>query len=355
MRVVMLTHQVDREATFFAFTHGWVAALARRVEHLEVICQHAGVVDLPDNISLHSLGKEEGRSKGGQFRVLQRILWGILPHADVIFSHMIPRYALLAAPGALRFGVPIVQWYTLGHADLELRLAHVIVRRVVTASRESFPLAGRKVTPIGHGIDFARFTPAERPAAARQVLAVGSLTPWKGIETLIDAAALLAARPGFDDVTFTWVGGELPSPLTPAGYRAALEARIVERGLAGRFRLAGSVSYLDLPDLYRGAAALAHLSKTGSIDKAPLEALGCGIPVVATDAVYRDVLGDQAARLMARPGDAPDVADRLGDVLALPPERRRDLALGLRARAVEQHGLEGMMDRLVRVLVEAAA
>ncbi|GAB4479211.1 MAG: hypothetical protein Kow00124_24530 [Anaerolineae bacterium] len=355
MRVLMLTRQVDREATFFAFTHGWVAALARRVERLEVICQSAGAVDLPDNVSLHSLGKDAGISKGAQLRALQRLLGQLLRHTDVIFSHMIPRYALLAAPGALRFRVPMVQWYTLGHTNLELRLAHAIVRRVVTASRESFPLPSRKVTPIGHGIDFTRFTPAEGPAAARQVLAVGSLTPWKGIETLIDAAALLTARPGFEDVTFTWLGGELPAPLTPPGYRAAIEARIAERGLAGRFRLAGPVSYPDLPDLYRGAAALAHLSGTGSIDKAPLEALGCGIPLVATDAVYRDVLGDEAGRLMARPADAADVASRLGDLLALAPEERRALALRLRERAVEQHGLEGMMDRLVRVLAEAAA
>lgn len=352
MRVMMLTRLVDRDDARVGFTHAWIAALAARVAHLDVICQERGAVDLPANVALISAGKERGAGRVGQLLAFQRAIWPRMRRADVVFGHMIPRYTLVAAPATLVFGVPVVQWYTHGHVDAELRLAHALVRRVVTASPESFRLPSQKTTVLGHGIDFERFAPAEAKSPGRTVLSVGRLSPVKGLETLIDAAGLLLDRPGFEDVTFRVAGDE---PDESSGYRAALEARISARGLGGRFQLAGAIPHSEVIPFYQTGSVMVSLSRTGSLDKAVLEAMGCSLPVLVTGVVYASLLGDDVSRLRAREGDAADVADKLADLLARSPEERAALGLTLRARAVKEHSLEGLMDRLVGVFEEVAA
>lgn len=354
MRVLMLTRQVNPSATFFAFTHGWIRALAARVAQVDVICQEGSDDGLPANVTVVSLGKNRGISKVKQWRTFEQAAFRFVPHADVVFGHMMPQYAIAAMPAAVSFHKPVVQWYTLGHVEPSIRLAHRLVNRVVTASRESFPLPSRKLTVIGHGVDFSRFTPADAgpPPGPRIVLAVGSLTPWKGIERLMDAASLLLGQPGYEDVAFHWLGGELSGGLTPDGYRSSLEALIRAKGLDGRFHLLGAVPYPEVPAYYRRSTMLASLSQTGSIDKDILEAMGCGLPVVVTGPHYAHLFGDETPRLLARFEDPADIAAKIRAVLDRPPEARRALGLDLRERALAQHGLDGMMDRLVEVFSE---
>ena len=315
----MLTRLVDRDDPRVGFAHAWVTALAARVAHLDVICQERGAVDLPANVWLASLGKERGAGRARQLLESQRLAWSRMGQVDVVFGHQIPRYTLAAAPAAMLRGVPVVQWYTHGHVGLELRLVHALARRVVTASPESFRLPSRKALVLGHGIDFERFAPAQsRPPGGRVVLSVGRLSPVKDVETLIDAAGLLAGRPGFEDVRFV-VAGEEP-PESPSGYREALEARVAAHGLGGRFRFVGPVPYSEVVAFYQTGSVLVSTSRTGSVDKAVLEAMGCGLPTLVTGEAYGPLLGAGRSHLQAREGDAADVAGKLAELLARAPE-----------------------------------
>lgn len=343
----MLTRMVDKENPRVGFTHAWIEALAARVIHLDVVCQERGAADLPANVWLGSAGKECGVGRVRQLMAFQQLIWPRMREADVIFGHMIPRYTLVAAPAAISFRVPMVQWYTHGHVGLELRLAHALVQRVVTASPESFRLLSRKTVVLGHGIDFERFSPAQGgPSGERVVLSVGRLSPVKDLETLIDAAALLFEQPGFNDVRFVVAGEE---PQNAAGYQAALEARIAARGLGERFQMVGAVPYSEVVALYRASSVMVSLSRTGSLDKAVLEAMGCGLPTLVTGTAYTSLLGDAESRLRAREGDPADIADKLAELLARPSEERASLGVALRARAMAQHSLDSLMDKLVDV------
>jgi glycosyltransferase involved in cell wall biosynthesis len=355
MRVMMLTRLVDENDPRVGFAHGWVKELAARVDHLDVICQERGVTDLPANVSLVSAGKEQGAGRIEQLVAFQRAIWPRMLKADVVFGHMIPRYTLVAVSAAKAFGVPIVQWYTHGHVGLELRLVHTLARRVVTASPESFRLPSRKAQVLGHGIDFNRFVPVSaggQPPSDRVVLSVGRLSPVKDLETLIDAAELLLERLGFDDVRFVVAGQEPPEA---RGYRAALEKRITTLGLGDRIQLAGAIPHTKVVSFYQSGSVMVSLSRTGSLDKAVLEAMGCGLPVVATGRVYAPLLGDAEQHLRPREGDPADVADKLAVLLARPSQERKVLGQSLRARAVQEHSLEGLMGKLVTVFGEVAS
>lgn len=348
MRVLMLTRRVDREDWLAGFAHGWIAALAAhpRIQHVEVICLERGAYDLPPNVHVTSMGKERGAGRLREFFTAQRAIARAIRRTDVVFAHMIPRYALIATPWAKAFRVPMVLWYTHQHVSLELRLAHALVNRVVTASPESFTLPSRKVTVIGHGIDLSRFHPAEQPPTERLVLAVGRLSPIKHYEALIAAAARLALRPGFEDVCFAIVGGTTPQY---PDYDDRLQALIADLHLAGRVQLLGPIPYEEMPALYRRAAFTVNLCPTGGVDKVVLESLSSGVPTLVHNKAFLPLLGEEAERLFCPSLDPEDIAERLAALLALPEAERAALGVRLAARVRNEYSLEGLMERLVGV------
>ena len=348
MRVLMFTRRVDREDWLAGFAHGWIAALAAHphIEGVEVICLEQGVYDLPAHVRVTSMGKERGAGRLREFLTAQRAIAQAIRHTDVIFVHMIPRYALIVAPWAKAFRVPLVLWYTHQSVSLELRLAHALANRVVTASPESFTLPSRKVTVVGHGIDLSRFYAAERPPAERLVLAVGRLSPIKHYEALIAAAARLATRPGFEDVCFAIAGGATPQH---PHYGEQLRALIADLRLGGRVELLGPVPHEEMPALYRRATVTVNLCPTGGVDKVVLESMASGVPALVHNKAFLPLLGEEAARLFCPDLDPDRIAEQLATLLTLSHAERAALGARLAAHVRAEHGLEGLIARLVGV------
>jgi len=348
VRVLMLTRRIDRDDPRAGFAHRWVEALARhpRIEGVDVICLEMGEHALPPNVTVASMGKERGYGRLREMVEFARAINRVIRRTDVIFGHMIPRYVVVAAPWALLFRVPVVLWYTHRQVHLELRLAHALAQRVVTASPESFTLPSDKVTVIGHGIDMASFTPGPAPAAERLILAVGRLSAIKNYEVLIEALARLRARPGFEDVRLAIAGGTTPEA---PGYDARLRALAERLGVAEHVTLLGAVPHADVPGLYRQAAVSANLAPTGGLDKVVIESLASGVPAVVYNRTFLPVLGDDARLLWCEDLTPACVADRLADVLGCEPEERAALGARLAARVREAYALEAFIDRLVGV------
>lgn len=150
------------------------------------------------------------------------------------------------------------------------------------------------------------------PETAPVVLTLARLSYEKGVDDLIDAAAMLrATRP---DARFV-VLGDGPD-------RAALEARVAERGLSGVFALPGFA--VDIWPALTAADVVCLPSKSEGLPNALLEAMAMSRPVVATavggmpEAIEHEVNG-----LLVPPGDAEALARALGRVLG-------DAALGAR-------------------------
>ena len=141
--------------------------------------------------------------------------------------------------------------------------------------------------------------------------AAGRLSPEKGFKHFVDAAALLAHE--HEDARFVLFG---EGPLRPA-----LEGQIEERGLRGRFHLAGFRA--DLDKFYPHLDLLVLPSFTEGLPNVVLEAFAAGVPVVATavggtpEAVQEGVNG-----YLVQPGDATALAKRIADMLSNPAGRR---------------------------------
>ncbi len=140
-----------------------------------------------------------------------------------------------------------------------------------------------KVTVIPNGVDTQLFYPLDQdaarhalglPADAKIVLTVCSLVELKGVDLLIEAAALVRARyPGACRILVVGKGPE----------RERLQRQIEQAGLGDMVRLVGTVPNRELVNWYNAADLFFLGSSREGWPNVVCEALACGTPVVATN------------------------------------------------------------------------
>lgn len=172
----------------------------------------------------------------------------------------------------------------------------VLVRRGFPGRPQVIPLG---LDPAVFAPDPARRAPVD--GAPIVVGYAGRLAPHKGVAVLLDA---VAGQPRL----VLRVAGAGPD-------ESALRERTVAEGLAGRVTFAGALEASELADFYRGLDVLAvpSLTTPGWVEqfgRVAVEAMACGIPVVASDSgALPDVVGG-VGRLVP-----PDDAAALGAAL----------------------------------------
>ena len=165
---------------------------------------------------------------------------------------------------------------------------------------------------------------------------MGLLTPRKGLVDLLDARALLHDEGLAHELCL--VGG------TPDEGAAAEE--LVRARLTEDVTVLGTVEHAEMPAVYRTAAVFCLPSWYEAMPLSVLEAMACGVPVVATDVgdVARLVL-DGETGLLVPPRDPPALAAALGRLLRDPELRTRMGAAG-RRRVLEQFSGAAVLARL---------
>lgn len=192
---------------------------------------------------------------------------------------------------------------------------------------EPFQRAGllRAGTPVFEVLESsARMEPGDRTAAraaagidgAPCVLWIGRLMADKDPLTALDAFARAAER--LPEARLWMAYGDAP-------LEAQVRARIAaDPRLAERVHLLGRVPHARIPDLCRAADVLLSCSRREAGGYAVLEALACGLPVLAADIpAIRRILRGGAVGGLAAPGDAGTLADLLVDHARRPAEAER--------------------------------
>lgn len=158
---------------------------------------------------------------------------------------------------------------------------------------------------------------AVEEAAAVRLLYVGLLIPRKGLHTLIRALPLLREAGHSFRLTIAGSGPDRP----------ALQVEAARAGVADRVDFLGRVEDDKLPTLYRSADIFVFPSVKEGFGLVLVEAMACGLPVVASAAPpIPEVVG--AAGEFFKPEDPSDLALVLGRVISDPALRRRLSAEG---------------------------
>lgn len=188
---------------------------------------------------------------------------------------------------------------------------------------------------VYNGIDLTRFHPPDRealrrligvPEETRIVFCSGRAQPYKGIQVVIEAAALLRAE-GAGDVAFVYAGD--------GGYLAELKEIAARYGVPGAFHFLGRRD--DVPTLLAGATVAAVPSLWAeAFGLTVVEAMAAGVPLVATRAGgIPELVEEGKTGLLVPPGDARALADALRQLLD-DPRTAQEMA-GRALGAVRRH------------------
>ncbi|WP_046470012.1 glycosyltransferase [Allosalinactinospora lopnorensis] len=178
-------------------------------------------------------------------------------------------------------------------ARMETALAGQVERIVVTSADQRFELARlgvprQRVSVVPYGVDTDHFsvegsgatepwTTGRREDRPR-IITVTRLGPGGGADALIETATRLP------EVELLIVAGPAPVELPLDDDARRLELLAKEAGVNDRVTLTGPVDRRELPRLLRSADIYASAACYDPYGGAVLEAMACGLPVVATAA-----------------------------------------------------------------------
>jgi glycosyltransferase involved in cell wall biosynthesis len=191
---------------------------------------------------------------------------------------------------------------------------------------------------LENGVDLKRFEliSVYQRNEAKQPLRIGTvanLRAVKGIDVLVEAAALLAKRNAISAVEIVGEGVE----------RAALQSQIDAAGLSARIQLRGRCD--DVPGFLSRFDVAVLCSRSEGMPNAVLEYMAAGRPIVATRVgAVPELIEDGVHGLLVPPNDAAALADAIGR-FGSDPALAASCAAAARRRVNERYSRAAMLRR----------
>lgn len=338
MKLLVTTQVVDRDDPFLGFFHEWLVSFSSKFESIEVVCLKEGKHDLPSNVHIHSLGKEQG---GGRLLYVRRFLTYIQKlrsSYDAVFVHMNPEYIILGAIGWKLAGKKVYLWYNHPKGGLRLAIAMLFADKVFHTSPLAASALSKKSVRMPAGIDTDLFSPQKVERRANSIYLQGRVMPSKRVNTACEAIGLLIER-GVE-VSLSIVG---PEEQTYADELRRRSKNLIEKGIV---TFLGPKSNKDTPVLYSAHAVALNLAAGGHYDKTVLEAMACETPVVITSRAFSGRVPDA----WSGKSTPLEIADTLEAFFSLTPHEREALGKKEREAVVQGESLPALIERLSEVL-----
>jgi glycosyltransferase involved in cell wall biosynthesis len=194
--------------------------------------------------------------------------------------------------------------------DRLLRSGSLKYDRIICAAKwlkeelEQCPKIAKKVryVPNGVNLDDFSFNRARRSKNGHiRLLSVGRLVEAKGHSSVIEALSYLKAE--FPSLKLDILGsGPLKQSLSQLAARLDITDSISFRS---------SVTHKEMPLIYQGYDIFVMASVTEGFPVALLEAMACGLPIIASDIPANTGVLDRASAVFFESGDARDLAHKL--------------------------------------------
>lgn len=278
MRILVFTQKVDKNDPVLGFVVSWLREFSLKFQSVEVICLEKGDFDLPNNVTVYSLGKENKISRVGYLIAFYKYLNLISGSYDRVFVHMNQEYVLLAGLYWRIKRIPVYLWRNHPKGTLITRIAVWLSTKVFCTSKSSFTARFKKTVIMPAGIDTASFKPVEGAVRKKySVCVVGRISPIKHVELALEAMETLLSR-GVQ-TSMSIIGPSLQKDLK---YVDSLKKYVIDHNMSTVVSFLGAVTPHELPKVYSGHEICLNLTQSGSFDKTVIEAASCGaVPLVA--------------------------------------------------------------------------
>lgn len=285
MKLLIVCQVVDKNHPVLGFFHRWLEVFAGQCESLQVVCLQKGEVNLPPNVTVHSLGKEEGK---GRLTYIFRFLsyaYRLRTQYDSVLVHMNQEYILLGGWLFKILDKRIGMWRNHYSGSWLTDFAASFCDAIFYTSSSSYTKKFKQSQAMPIGIDESLFKPQSVSRKKDAVLYVGRLSSSKRIDIILEA--MKQALSTNQNLTLTIAGGTTGQ--ADVQYEQQLKDYVSEHSLPVTFL--GPVKWDTLPTIYSAHELCINLSPPGMFDKVIGEALLCGCDIATTNKDLAYLLG----------------------------------------------------------------
>ncbi len=246
---------------------------------------------------------------------------------DLIHAHyLFPTSSIALIPHLLR-RKPLI--LTAHGSDVKLGKKNKLIRKFITYScqrasfvitvsnslaqevKKNYKIPSEKIKIINCGVNTEKFVPQEKRSLRKELnlpqdnwilIFVGNLIPIKGLDILIEAFFQIVKER--NKVLLIIIGkGQMEKEISK---------RIDEFKLKGKVKLAGFKPHNELPKWLGASDILILPSLEEGFGLVALEAMSCGLPVVASQVGgLREFIENEKDGFLVKPGNSKEIAEKV--------------------------------------------
>lgn len=287
---------------------------------------------------------------------------------DILHAYFLPQAGFVAAYAGKYLGTPSVVSIRgndieraafdpskFSHVMYALQNASAVTTNASTLARKAKAFVEREIFLIPNGIDTELFKPMERNETLAEMLGLGGKTKEER-SAVIGFAGELREKKGLRALLsgYAQAAKSRPASLLIVGeVRDGEDKKFFDEFKSANSQLpitvTGPVPHEDIPAYYALMDVLVHPSLRDGMPNAALEAMACGLPVIATPVGgILDALEDGENGVLVNVNDAAALAGKIVELLD-DPQKRAGLGQRARETVVEKFGLEAELRANLRV------
>lgn len=342
-------------------TQRWANAFVERGHEVHLVSLHTPLPGYHADVRMILLPFDRGRGYATNRGALRKMVRTLAP--DVVNAHYATGYGTLATgirdrPVVLNvWGSDVYDFPEKGALHrwwlrrMLRRASHVVSTSHAMAARTVAVCPGLPLpTVVPFGVDTAVFHPSPVKPNGRPVVVgtVKTMAAKYGIDTLIEAFALLVNEPGIPPCSLRIVGDGPDLD--------AFEILADVRGIADRTVFVGAVPHAAVPDELRALDIYVALSRhdSESFGVAAIEASACGLPVVVSDVSgLKEVTRDGVTGTVVRREDPRAAANAIAAMVRSVELRMRMGNAGI-AHVKQEYEWSACVDRMLDVLTSVS-
>ena len=347
-KLLIFNISTDAKNTSLGFAISWINKFSEHYLEVDVVTLHKGdLTGLNKNIRIYSEDFSSS-SRLVKFIKIRKIIKNLIKKNDYKFclSHM-SASLLLVSSTIIRFkNVKTLFWYTHKgpttiFKKIVLYIANTISDKIITASENSYPIKSKKVTTIGHAINYELFYRNKINIEQNNFLIFSRISKSKNIESSIQ---------GFLNSTYgksnkiTIIGG----PLTNDD--EVYQNSLIEKYMAySNVQFLGPVPHAELNKHIDRAGFHINNTPIGFYDKSVLETMASGLINFYSNPDYDRNINQNFLNYLKFDGSVEDLKDKINLVSQLDTDKLIKIINNTQKKASEE-SIETLHQRITSVI-----
>ena len=325
-RILIVNHTLNENHELLSHQVGITKALAKVFEDIYILTTENEVAAdfFLNHLSIRNQHQPSNMDFFRYYYLFIKILFRFRP--NVVFFHMAPKQCAMVGPLLRALGIKNILWYAHKSSPMSLKVSNLFCNKILTCSPGSLQIKTHKKVVTGHHIDEKIFYGTPKAEPMRCAITVGRVDNNKNFQVILESFAI-AVEEGLLDRLI--VVGNSSSLEDKQQFEKQLEAtHLTDRQVI----CLGRVARVDLPGILSSADIFLHAS-TGSLDKAPIEALLIGLPIATINEEFIDIFDSWTHKTH------PNLIQEIRAVLQLPTEARLVAIANKMTTAKKNHSL----------------